>query len=97
MPVHLFDLADGHEIGLLTDTQFQFLADHLESEDADDDDYYVNQATLDALLSQGIDASVLSLLTTAMAGRAEMDIRWARAEPTDSSDGASVTGSPPTG
>ena len=95
MPVHLFDLADGHEIGLLTDTQFQFLADHLESEDPDDDDYYVNQATLETFQTQGMDPTVLSLLTRAMAGRGEMDIRWQRDEPTDSSDEASVGGSGP--
>jgi hypothetical protein len=81
MPVHLFDLADGHEIGLLTDAQFQFLADHLESEDTQDDDYYLNQATLEAFKTQGIDPTVLSLLTTAMGGRGEMDIRWQRDEP----------------
>jgi processive 1,2-diacylglycerol beta-glucosyltransferase len=81
MPVHLFDLANGRELGNLSDEQFAFLAEHLEAEDADDDDYYVNQATLDALQDQGADPQVLALLRTALAGRSEMDIRWQRDEP----------------
>jgi len=81
MPVHLFDLATGRELGILSDDQFAFLADHLESEDADDDDYYVNQTTLDAFEDQGADPQVLALLRTALAGRTEMDIRWQRDEP----------------
>jgi hypothetical protein len=80
MPVHLFDLVDDHEIGVLTDEQFEFLAEHLEAEDADDDDYYLNQATLDGLQEQGADGHVVSLLRTAMGGRGEMDIRWQRDE-----------------
>ena len=90
MPVYLFDLADGREIGLLTDTQFQFLADQLESEDMHDDDYYINQTTLDVFETRGIDPTTLDLLRTAMAGRPEMDIRWQRDEPTDSPDEPSI-------
>jgi hypothetical protein len=80
MAVHLFDLANGREIGILTDEQFEFLADHLEAEDTDDDDYYLNQATLDAFEQEGADAHVLGVLKAAMAGRSEMDIRWQREE-----------------
>lgn len=80
MPVHLFDLVDNHEIGTLTDEQFEFLASHLEAEDADDDDYYLNQAMLDALQEQGAETDVVTLLRAAMAGRGEMDIRWQRDE-----------------
>jgi len=81
MPVHLFDLANGRELGVLSDEQFAFLADHLEAEDADDDDYYVNEATLTLLQDQGADPPVLALLREALAGRSEMDIRWQRDEP----------------
>ncbi|MBV9543736.1 MAG: galactosyldiacylglycerol synthase [Chloroflexi bacterium] len=80
MPIHLTDLADGREIGTLTDEQFAFLADRLESEDADDDDYYLNKETLDTFEQQGADPHVVALLRTAMANRAEMDIRWQRVE-----------------
>jgi hypothetical protein len=84
MAVHLFDLADGREIGVLSNEQFQFLADYLESEDADDDDYYLNEASLQALQADGADPRTINTLRTAMAGRTEMDIRWQRDQPTDS-------------
>jgi hypothetical protein len=80
MPVHLFDLADGHEIGIVTDAQFEFLEEHLEAEDADDDDYYLNQTMLDGLQQQGADGELIALLRSAMAGRDEVDIRWQRDE-----------------
>jgi hypothetical protein len=81
MAVYLFDLADGRRIAVLSDEQFQFLADHLESEGEDDDDYYVNQATVQALQEQGGDPQVINALQAGLAGRTEMDIRWQRDAP----------------
>lgn len=78
MSIHLFDKATDQEIGALTDEQFQFLQDHLESEDADDDDYYLNRDTLDAFDTQGGDPIVVGLLRSAMGAREEMDVRWMR-------------------
>ncbi len=80
MTVRMFDLATDQPIGVLTDEQFQFLEDHLEAEDADDDDYYINRDTLDAFDAQGGDPVVLGLLRTAIGSRDEMDIRWQRDE-----------------
>ncbi len=80
MTVRIFDMATDQEIGVLSDEQFQFLDDHLESEDAEDDDYYLNRATLDAFDEQGGDPLVVGLLRTAMGERGEMDIRWQRDE-----------------
>jgi hypothetical protein len=78
MTVRVFDLATDQEIGVLNDAQFQFLEDHLESEDAEDDDYYINRATLDAFDEQGGDQAVVGLLRAAMGSRDDMDIRWQR-------------------
>ena len=66
---------------MLSDEQFQFLADHLESEGPDDDDYYLNQATVQALQDAGADPQVINALQAGMAGRSEMDIRWQRDAP----------------
>lgn len=78
MTVRVFDLATDQQIGVLTDEQFQFMEDHLESEDAADDDYYINRATLDAFEEQGGDPAVVGLLRAALGSRDEMDIRWQR-------------------
>ena len=52
--------------------------DHLEEESAEDTDFYINQATVDMLEQDGADAGLLTLLRTALGGRADMDIRWAK-------------------
>ena len=77
------DLADGRDLGILTDEQFEFLAEHLEAEDADDDDYYLNRATIDGLQQQGADPELVSTLNSALGAREEMDIRWERQDATD--------------
>ena len=72
MSVRIFNLATDELIGVLTEDQFRFLQEHLEAEDADDDDYYLNRATLDAFAEQGGDPSVIDLL------------RWQREDEADS-------------
>jgi hypothetical protein len=52
--------------------------DHLEEESAEDTDFYINQATVDMLEQDGADAALVKLLRTALGGREDMDIRWAR-------------------
>ena len=85
MTVHLFDMANDQEIGVLSAEQFHFLQDHLEAEDADDDDYYISRDTLDAFQGGGGDAGVVGLLRAALGDRNDMDIRWQRDEPDDAS------------
>ena len=38
----------------------------------------INQATVDMLEQDGADAALVKLLRTALGGREDMDIRWAR-------------------
>jgi hypothetical protein len=80
MSVHLFDEANGAEVGVLTDAQFQFLQDHQVSEGVEDDDYYVNRDTLDTWEQEGGDAGVVALLRHALGDRADMDVRWELAD-----------------
>jgi hypothetical protein len=86
MTIRLFDEATDVEIGTLTEDQFQLLQDVLEEENADDDDYYINQDTidmLDGLVQRHV--AVVNLLRTAIGPRSEMDIRWQRdPEPSES-------------
>jgi hypothetical protein len=76
--VDLFDLASGAHIGTLTDAQFDTLAERLEAESVDDDDYYIDGPTLTMLQESGADPSAIELLRRALDGRDNMDIRWAR-------------------
>jgi hypothetical protein len=76
--VELFDKQTGAAVGTLTDDQFQYLVDHLEEESSEDEDYYVNRATVDILESEGADPVLVEVLRRALGDREEMDLRWTR-------------------
>jgi processive 1,2-diacylglycerol beta-glucosyltransferase len=50
----------------------------LEEEYTEDQDYYLNQATLDNFESEGIDPDLLEILKRALGDREEMEIVWSR-------------------
>jgi processive 1,2-diacylglycerol beta-glucosyltransferase len=76
--VELFDNDTGARIGAITEDQLQNLADHLEEESADDQDYYIDVPTLTVLQDAGVDAGVVELLRRALGSREGMDVRWER-------------------
>lgn len=76
--IQIFDKQTGQSVGSLTDEQFQFLADNLEEESREDDDYYVNRATVDILMEQGAPPELVAVLRTALGSQEETEIRWQR-------------------
>jgi UDP-2,3-diacylglucosamine pyrophosphatase LpxH len=76
--VQIFDKQSGTELGSITDEQFQFLADHLEEESRQDDDYYLNGSTVDFLEGEGAAPELVAILRRALDGRDEAEIRWTR-------------------
>ena len=76
--IQLYDKETGAPLGAISEEQLRFLAGQLEEESPDDQDYYLNEPTLDALEEAGADPALLALLRKAMGERLEMEIRWAR-------------------
>ncbi len=76
--IKIYDLSNDALVGEITEEQFQFLHEHFEEESLDDRDYYLNQVTVDALAEAGADPGLVAVLSRALGGREEMDIRWAR-------------------
>lgn len=76
--IQLHDKDTGASIGTITEAQLQFLIDQLEEETSEDQDYYINDTTLDLFEQRGADKALLALLRGAMKGRTEMEIRWSR-------------------
>ena len=76
MAIKLYDAGSGDLLGEISEDQLRFLQDQFEEETSDDQDYYINRATLDTLKDAGADASLLSMLERALKGD-EGDIRWA--------------------
>ena len=76
--IQLNDKDTGAFIGTITEDTLQFLIDQLEEESEEDQDYYINEATLDIFEENEADKALVSLLRGALKGRTEMEIRWSR-------------------
>jgi len=76
--IQLHDKDTGAWIGAITEDNLQFLIDQLEEESGEDQDYYINETTLDIFEQGGADKALVSLLRGALNGRTEMEIRWSR-------------------
>lgn len=74
----LQDKETGNDIGEITEAQLQFLIDQLVEESSSDQDYYINQDTLDVFAEAGAEAGLMDLLRAAMSDREDMEIRWLR-------------------
>ena len=76
--IQIHDKDTGSWIGSLSEENLQFLIDQLEEESGVDQDYYINETTVDLFEEQGADKNLVSLLRSALNGRTEMEIRWSR-------------------
>jgi hypothetical protein len=68
----------GASVGRLTSAQFEGFARHLERESSTDDDYWIDEATIAMLEDKGADPAAITLLRHALAGRADVTVRWRR-------------------
>jgi processive 1,2-diacylglycerol beta-glucosyltransferase len=74
--IKLYEASTGKHLGDITEAQFQSMRDQLEEEAAADQDYYINQTTVDLFEERGVDPALVTLLRQALGTREEMDIRW---------------------
>jgi hypothetical protein len=72
----LFDARSGQPLGEITEEHLAFMRSQLEEENADDQDYYINGATLDLFATRGADPALIALLQRALGEREDMDVRW---------------------
>ena len=66
--IQLYDKETGASLGAITEEQLQFLADQLEEESPQDQDYYINEPTLDAFEEAGADPALVALLLVTWRG-----------------------------
>jgi hypothetical protein len=73
----LYRVDNGETIGQISDKQKQFLVDMLEEEDDDDQDYFIDQETLELFSDNNCDPELLALLESALEdGEDGVDIAW---------------------
>ena len=71
----LIDIEHGDEIGIITEDQVQFLIDNLE-EEFEAQDYYIDSDWLSFLAESGCDEELLTMLTEALEGRININVRY---------------------
>jgi hypothetical protein len=76
--IDLYSAATGQLIGSVTEAELQHLIDVLEEESSTDQDYYLDQATVDLLGDGRATDHLLSLLRTALGDQDGVEIRWER-------------------
>ena len=76
--IQLHDKDTGALIGTISEDNLKFLMDELEEESGEDQDYYINETTVDMFEESGADKALVLLLRGALNGRTEMEIRWSR-------------------
>lgn len=78
MVIRLDDVEHGRTIGEISEAQLQFLIDQLEETSNTDQDYYIDEGTLDLLEDAGADTALLDLLRSGLGERDGYDVRWER-------------------
>jgi len=65
-------------VGSITEADLQVLVDHLEEESLEDQDYYIDKATLDVIGDGQATEHLMSVLRKALGDADGVDIRWQR-------------------
>lgn len=76
--IDLYDNATNVLIGSMTEADLKVLQDALEEESADDQDYYIDQATIEVLGDGRATEHLMGLLRKALGTAEGVDIRWQR-------------------
>ena len=73
----LYRIDNGETIGTITEEQKQFLVEMLEEEDEEDQDYFIDQDTLELFSDNKCDPELLAMLESALDdGEDGVDIAW---------------------
>lgn len=66
----------GQVVGEISEEDFEFLINNLEEEDVDDSDYYIDEPTIEVLRSEGASATLVDVLTRAVAAHGPSELTW---------------------
>lgn len=76
--IDLYNAATNQLVGSITESDLQVLADALEEESLQDQDYYIDAATIDLIADGKATDHLVHLLRSALGSADGIDIRWAR-------------------
>ena len=76
--IDLYNAATNQLLGQITEADLKVLADALEEEGVNDQDYYIDAATIDVIADGKATEHLVGLLRTAVGSSDGVDIRWQR-------------------
>jgi hypothetical protein len=76
MMIDLYNAATNQLLGSITEADLQVLIDALEEESEDDQDYYIDKATIEFLADGRPSDHLLGILREALGSNDGMEIRW---------------------
>lgn len=78
MVIDVYNSATDELLGSITEADLQVLVDALEEESSDDQDYYIDAATIDVIGDGRATEHLLNILRKGLGNAEGVDIRWAR-------------------
>ena len=78
MVIDVYNSATDELLGSITEADLQVLIDALEEESSDDQDYYIDAATIDVIGDGRATEHRLNILRKGLGSAESVDIRWAR-------------------
>lgn len=76
--IDLYNVQTNQLLGSITEADLQVLIDALEEESAEDQDYYIDKATIEYMADGRPSDHLLNLLRGAMGSSDGIEIRWQR-------------------
>jgi len=76
--IDLYNAETNQLLGNITEADLQVLVDALEEESLEDQDYYIDKATIDYMADGTPTDHLLGLLRTALGSKEGVEIRWQR-------------------
>jgi len=76
--IDLYNSETNQLIGSISEDELEVLLQGLEEESSQDQDYYIESATIDLLADDGASEELLGLLRAALGDSDGVDIRWER-------------------
>ena len=76
--IDLYNAETNQLLGNITEADLQVLVDALEEESLEDQDYYIDKATIDYMADGRPTEHLLGLLRTALGSKDGVEIRWQR-------------------
>ena len=76
--IDLYNVQTNQLLGSITEADLQVVIDALEEESAEDQDYYIDKATIEYMADGRLSDHLLNLLRGAMGSSDGIEIRWRR-------------------